>query len=292
VIYIAAIIATFNRIDHLRKLVYQLEDQWLPKNVNLLIIVVNDGSNDGTNEIVASQFPEVHILQGNGNWWWTKCMNEGFKKALKLKADYILILNDDTEIRQGYISTLWTDYQTLPKNAVLGSASISIEPKDLIDFAGTKDFKAWCLKTTPYLTNLSPMFSGFKGIHPTWTMNGRGSFMSAGIFDKIGMYDEQLVQYGSDDEFAIRARKAGLPVFISWNARVYNNLLMTSEGTTFRKDPFWKFMKSFVNSTSINSLRKSAYIYKKHGFKMLTPFYLIYTFLGTLNAYIFKYRNI
>lgn len=290
--HIGAIIATFNRIHYLRNIIDQLLNQNLPNAITLSIIVVNDGSTDGTVEMLTNEFPQVYIVNGTGNWWWTRCMNEGFKKAIELHADYVLVFNDDTEITPDYVSTLWADYQTLPDCTIMGSASISIEPKDLIDFAGTKDMKFWCMKTTPYLPNLTPLFTEFKGVHPTCTINGRGSLISASTFNKIGLFDENLVQYGSDDEFAIRARKAGIPVYISWNAKVYNHLLMTSEGTPFRKDSLWKFLKSFNNPYSVNYIKKTTYIYKKYGITTLTPFYLVYTFLGTLKAYLFKYRDI
>jgi len=288
---VAVVISTYNRKKYLNTILSQIKDQKVD-DLSIFVIVIVDGSTDGTIESVKVNFPDVKLIIGTGNWWWTKCMNEGFKKAIELHADYILVLNDDTEIKPDYISSLWTDYRTLPDCAVLGSASVSIDPAGLIDFAGTRDMKLWCMKTTKYLSELTPLYSDFKGIFPTWTMNGRGSFFAVSLLEKIGMYDEKLVQYGSDDEFALRARKMGFSVYISWNAHVYNNLFMTSEGTAFRKDPFWKFIKSFGNPHSVNSLKKASYLYGKYGVKILTPFYLVYFFIGTIKAYLFKYRSI
>lgn len=287
---VAVVIPTFNRKEYLKKLLDQIRVQDI-NNVIIMPIVVVDGSTDGTSEMLLNKYPEVIIVHGTGNWWFTKCLNEGCKKAIELQVDYVLVLNDDTEIRPNYIMTLWADFQTLPQEAILGSASISMEPKDLIDFSGTKSLKTWLMKKTPYFPNLTPIFPEFKGIHPTWTMNGRGSFIPISVFNKIGLFDENLIQYGSDDEFALRARKSGLPVFISWNAKVYNHLLMTSEGTTFRKDSFGKFLKSFINPYSVNSIKKTFYIYKKHWIKPLASLYIIYVFFGTLKAYLFKYRK-
>ncbi len=289
---LTVIIATYNRITYLESILGMLHSQSLPKDILLTTIIVVDGSTDGTIEMLTNYYPESLVINGTGNWWWTRCMNEGIKKAIEINTDYVLVLNDDTEISCNYIATLWTDYKTLPDDSILGSASISIEPKDLIDFAGTKDLKAWRMKTIAYLPTLTPLFFGFKGIYPTWTMNGRGSLIPVSVFNKIGIYDDKLVQYGSDEEFAFRARKAGLPVYISWNARVYNNLLMTSKGAAFRKDSFWKFLKSFTNPYSVNSIKKTLYIFKKHGNRILTPVYMIYVFFGTLKAYLFKYKGI
>lgn len=288
---ITAIIATHNRKKYLEVILGQLYNQILPKNVSLSIIVVIDGSTDGTVEMINEKFPDVIIINGNGNWWWTKCMNKGFKKAIDLYADYILVLNDDTEIKNDYTTKLWDDYQSLPANSILGSASVTIDPSDLIDTAGTKDFIRWRLKAVSYLPAFTPIFPDFKGIHPTWTLNGRGALIPVSAFEKIGFYDENLMQYGSDDEFAMRARKSGINVFISWNVYVYNHLMQTDEGKAFRQDSFVKFLKSFFSPYSVNSFKKFSYYYKKHGYKWLLPVYLFYVFLGTLKAYFIKYKK-
>lgn len=289
---LAIIIATFNRKSFLRNLINQINAQINLEVISVSIILIIDGSTDGTSEMIEKDFPQIFCIHGNGNWWWTKCMNEGFKKASELNNDYVLILNDDTEIKPDYIATLWTDYQSLPQNTILGSASVTISPIDLIDFAGVKDIEFWRMRTIPYLPAFTPMFREFKGIYTTWALNGRGSLIPISIFKKIGFYDEKLLQYGSDDEFTIRARKAGFPVFISWNAKVYNHLFLTSEGTAFRQDSFGKFFKSFFNPYSVNYVKNHTYFYKLFGIKMLTPIYAIYFILGTLKAYLFKYRHI
>jgi GT2 family glycosyltransferase len=287
---ISLIIATYNRIKYLNKLLHQVISQELPAEFTLTIIVVVDGSNDGTNDMLKKDFPEIHIVQGNGSWWWTKCMNEGFKKAFEIGSDFVIIMNDDTEIKPDFIKKLLRDYNTLPEDSILGSASISIDPPYFINSAGSKEFIRWRLKCVPYVNGILPFYPEFKGVHPTWSVSGRGTLIPRNAFARIGFYDENLVQYGSDDDFILRAKKSGINCFISWNAHVYNHLTMTSEGTAFRKDSFFKFLNSFFNPHAVNSLKKEIYYYNKHGYKLLLPIYLIYVFLGTINAYLFKYK--
>jgi GT2 family glycosyltransferase len=287
---IAVIITTYNRKEYLCKLLNQINTQMLPSQINLIKIVIVDGSVDGTETMLRENFPETVIIRGTGSWWWTRCMNEGFQKALQLNSDYILIINDDTEIKPDYIKVLWNDYQTIPKGSVLGSASASLDTPHLINSAGTQNFKRWRTRSTPYINGIKPVYPEFKGVHPTYSLSGRGTLIPAEVFVKIGFYDEKFVQYGSDDDFILRAQKSGIKCFISWNAVIYNHMNLTSEGTAYRKDNLLKFIKSFFNPYSVNSLQKSGYFYRKHGYPVLLPFYLLYMVLGTMKAYFFKYK--
>lgn len=286
---ISFIIATYNRRAFLKKIISDINNQKISPGLFIQIIVVVAGSTDGTIEMLNKEYPEITFIKGQENWWWTKCMNEGFKKAIECSSDYILILNDDCQIEKDYLKVLLNDYATLPNDSILGSASVSIDEPKLINSAGTKRFIRWRLKYVNYINGLIPFYKEFKDIHTTWTLSGRGTLIPKQIFEQIGYYDEKLVQYGSDDEFIIRARMSGINCFISWNAIVYNHLMLTSEGTAFRKDSLFRFVKSFFNPYSVNSLKKNAYLYKKIGYPVLLPFYLIYVFFGSLKAYLFKY---
>lgn len=288
---ITAVIATFNRRNYLRILLDQLQKQALPANVLLKIIVVVDGSTDGTLEMLREEYAEVEVIEGSGNWWWTKCMNEGFKLSHYNGSDFALVLNDDNEITENYISQLIVDYSTLPKGSILGSASCCIEPANTVEFGGTYNLKAWRMKYTPYFSGFTPVDTNFKGIHNTYSLNGRGTFIPMDVFTKIGYYNQKLVQYGSDDDFVLRAKKKGIPVYISWNARIFNHAMLTSQGSAFKQESLKNFFGSFFNPYSVNSIKKTAYFYAHHGVTLLTPLYLLYFVAGTTYAYLFKYRN-
>ncbi len=263
----------------------------VPKDTSLIKIIINDGSQDGTKDIVELKEDNHTLINGTGSWWWTKSMNEGFKKAMELGYDYVLVLNDDIEIPQDYLEILLRDYSSLPPDSILGSASISVNKPHQIESAGTYEFIKWRLKFIPYYRGFKPLDNNFAGIHKSWTLSGRGTLIPISVFDKIGFYDEKLVQYGSDDEFCIRANLNKIPVFISWNARIYNNTYLTSKGSAFKNDGLITLLKSFFNRYSVNSLYKQAYLYLKYGYKLLLPLYLIIVISGTIKAYYFNYNK-
>ena len=70
------------------------------------VIVVDDGSTDGTAAGIRDGFPQVHILQGDGNLWWTGGIVLGMKEAMRRKAAVIVWLNDDCHPRPGALKAL------------------------------------------------------------------------------------------------------------------------------------------------------------------------------------------
>lgn len=288
---ITAVIASFNRCSYLRILLNQLQRQDLPENVQLNVITVVDGSTDGTFEMLSKEFPQVQVIKGTGNWWWTKSMNEGFKLAQSNGTGYVLVLNDDNEIESNYLFQLISDYGTLQPGSILGSASCCIAPANTIEFAGTSKVETWRMKFTPYVAGFTPIDNNFKGVYNTYSLNGRGTLIPISVFNEIGFYDEKLMQYGSDDDFVLRAKKNNIPVYISWNARILNHAMLTSQGSAFKQESLKKFIGSFFDPYSVNSLKKTYYFYSQHGIKLLAPLYVLYFIAGTAYAYLFKYRT-
>lgn len=229
-------------------------------------------------------FPEVITINGDGSWWWTKCMNQGFKKAKEIGSDFVLILNDDNEVEKDYLKILLSDYNTLPHPSILGSISISIEKPHYIESAGTKSFNKLTLKCNPYLNSKRKLTSEIKGVHHSFTLSGRGTLIPIELFDRIGFYDESFVQYMSDDDFCLTAIDNNLGVYISWNCHVYTHSKLTSKGNIYN-DSIFTVLRSFFNKYSVNSLYKYYLAYRKHGIPLLAPLYILYTFLGTIYAF-------
>jgi hypothetical protein len=79
------------------------------------IVVVDDGSTDGTSAAIAQQYPDVNILSGDGNLWWTGAIVLGMKFAMARGAQYLIWLNDDTLPETGAIERLIVSCINNPK---------------------------------------------------------------------------------------------------------------------------------------------------------------------------------
>ena len=262
----------------------------MPVGVTVHTIVVVDGSKDGTVEMLQTEFGDVFVVLGDGNWWWTKSINKGVEQARKLNLDHVLFMNDDNILKEDYLEKLLEAKSKLSADAVLGSASISLSESGWIDTAGYYKMNSFSLKMYPYKRKGSLVDDNFTGIHETIALSGRGTLVPMNVFNQVGFLDEKLVQYGSDDDFILRCRKENIPVFISWDAHVYNHSEITSGERDVTKTSFLDLLGAYFNQYSSLSLKKEFLLYRKHGYPFFAPLYCLYLFLtGILLHYKRKY---
>ncbi len=130
------IITVYNRKDFTRQCLLSLRQQTFKE---FKIVVVDDGSTDGTEEMLANEFPEVHVIKGDGNLWWTGAMNLGLEYVLKISNDddYVLTLNNDLFVNSDYLEKIFNAEEKM-LNSLIGSISVDAENKTKILDAGVK----------------------------------------------------------------------------------------------------------------------------------------------------------
>lgn len=262
---IGAVIPTFNRKDSLQKCLDCLLQQEIDKEKIVLIpIVVVDGSTDGTTEMILQHFPSSEIVHGNGNWWYTRSINEGIKRAQQMNCDFVLTLNDDLLFNPDYVRTILNDYFISGENSIVGSVSLTQTQPRHITFSGISHVDV-LLKEQNYLPKFSKVEeSDLTGIKKSIVLSGRGILYPIHIFEELGLYDEKFVQYSSETDFTYRATQLKKNVVISYNAIVYENVQLTSSGAVYNNPTLRSLIRSFSNIHSINSFRKIYYYSIKH----------------------------
>jgi len=292
-IRIGAVIPTFNRAGSLIKILACLEKQvFRERTIFLVPIVVVDGSTDGTLEMLAQEFPAIAIVRGDGNWWYTRSINEGIKKARQLDCNFILTLNDDIIFSPDYVDTLVGDYYSSGPGSVIGSVSLSAGEPRLITFSGVSKVN-FALKEFNYFPKFSPSAEAtLSGLLPSVVLSGRGILYPAEIFDRFGLYDEKLVQYSSETDFTYTASRNGVPVMISYNARVYENIRLTSVGAVYNNPSVNALVRSFRNKYSINSFFKTRYYSIKHRGPFLGTLLSLWRTIGVIKNFVLvKLKN-
>ncbi len=249
---ISVVIPVHNRLDYTRQCLNCLIAQTYR---DFRIIVVDDGSTDGTDLMIETEFPEVVLIKGDGNLWWTEATNVGIRYAMKQTdgdgPHFVLTLNDDTIVQPDYLQSMLDAYQT-HKPCLIGSVSVDSENPERLEYAGS----AFELYTAggrhlaeDYQNSYSTLISRADHVE-SQSLPGRGTLIPMEVFAKVGLFNaEKYAHYMADIEFSIRARKAGYRLIVDAKSIVYE--IVRATGIQVEKD---LTIKQFINSfTSIKS---------------------------------------
>lgn len=267
----SVVIPTHNRKGSLLTLLEQLRAQPLPRTgadrfppFQMDIIVIDDGSSDGTGEALRENFPGVTVIEGDGNWWWTRSVNEGCRRAITNGSNAVLLLNDDVRLEKFYLKHLLEAVQKEPE-AIVGSLNTTDENRKRLFFTGAPSYHWWFGKVHHYHEFLSPYEEKLSGLHHSVVMPGRGLWIPAGVFDQIGFFDqEHLPQYKADYDFVLRAFENGIKTLISWDSEIQVHMDTTGHGATFTRGHLHHFIGSFFKKHSRTSIGDNLFYYFRH----------------------------
>lgn len=183
---------------------------------NFKVIIVDDGSTDGTSEMIEKEFPEVILLKEKGNLWWAEATNIGVKYALEKGADYLMTLNDDTLPEADYIEKMIFWSQKKPK-ALLGALAIDYFTNKYIYGGGIHNWKTG--KTKQLLDTLPDPEKN--SLHQVNFFPGRGLLIPVEVFNAIGLYDSKnFPQTIADYDFTYRAVNFGYKIYCNYDAKI------------------------------------------------------------------------
>jgi GT2 family glycosyltransferase len=198
------VIPVFNRKHFTLECLLSLRKQ---TNKNFRVIVVDDGSTDGTGQLLAQDFPEVTVLQGDGNLFWTAATNMGVQYALAHGARHVMTLNNDTLATPDFIEKMYRWAAQKP-DALLGALAVDAATGKPVYGGETIN---WFLNSyKPVLKTLSA--NQQTGLHKVTHFPGRGLWIPKKVFDTIGLFDEKkFPHYYADYDFTHTASRAGYP---------------------------------------------------------------------------------
>jgi GT2 family glycosyltransferase len=186
-----------NRRETTRRFINCLKKQTYHKYHLLLI---DDGSTDGTEEMVRNEIEASTVIKGQGNWWWAGSLQQGYvwlKTHKPPSTDIVLMINDDTVFGPDFLEKAVFVLRKRPKTFLL-TRCYSQQSGQLIDDGVHVDWKRFSFERPSTLK-------------PINCLSTRGLFFRVeDLLTVGGLRPGLLPHYGSDYEFTIRAHRKGM----------------------------------------------------------------------------------
>lgn len=195
------------------------------KDLNLLteisVVVVDDGSTDGTSDEIAQKYPDIALLSGSGQLWWTGAIEKGMRYAYEQGADYIIWLNDDCLISDRTIDHLIYYCQAHP-NTIVGAQGYEKDNTDDLSFGG-KESHWW----VPLNYELRPFPD--KSVTRCDMLSGNLVCLPKSVIEICGFPKSRAFpHYGGDTVYLQTAKKKGFQLFVDTRTQVENVYLCSS----------------------------------------------------------------
>ena len=253
---------TFNCLKSLKACTYN----------NKTIFLVDNGSEDGSGDKIALEFPDINFIKNEINEGFTGANNKALKVILKQNFDYVLLLNNDTVVKPNFLSLLEATMESDKNLAATQPLILDYPNTNTIWNAGGSFNSFFCL----FNTRCKGMIYNPKlkiGTSTQW-ISGCCVMVKIAVIKKVGLLDDRFFAYFEDADWSIRMTNLGYKLGVVPESIIYHH----SSGSTKKN-----------NSSSEGSLSPYA-----HYLNVRNHIYLIkkHTFFNSIGSWIYQILKI
>lgn len=196
------------------------------------VVMVDDGSRDFTAEMLraeAAADPRFILHRRDGNRGYTKSINEG---VLMTGADWVVVLNSDTLVSQGWLDRLHAAARARPGTGMVGPLSNAATWQSIP--AAKQPDGGWSTNPVIQPRHLARVQAILDEVseraYPEFpVLNGFCTLIARAVFDRVGLYDEDAFPtgYGEETDLCLRARQAGFRLTLADDCFVYHHKSVT-----------------------------------------------------------------
>ncbi len=210
------------------------------------VVVMDNGSTDGSAEWLGEHFPQVGLIRNESNIGFCAANNQAFAAT---PAPYLAALNNDAAPDPQWLAELVRAMESDPRVGMCASKILCWDRRNIIDSAGIAPDRSgtfWQLRAgEPDDPGESPVPREVFG------PSGAAALYRRAMLDQVGGFDEDFFAYLEDADLAWRARMAGWKCLYVPTARVYHRHSATGgEGSPFKgyhlgRNKWWTIAKNY-----------------------------------------------
>lgn len=198
---------------------------------NFEMIVVDNGSTDGSPAEIRKQFPNVIVLETGKNLGFAEGNNVGIRHAIANGADYLFLLNNDTVVDSQALNAFLKVSHLYPAAGVFGAKIYYYSEPDRIWFAGGQ----WNRETLEFIhvgEKKIDNAADYETICESDYACGCAMFVKRAVIEKIGLLEPQFFLTFEETDWSFRAVRAGFQCFFVPKAKVWHKISASFGGET------------------------------------------------------------
>ena len=213
-------------------------------------MIIDNASTDSSADVAAELFPKAHLLRQPKNIGSTGAWNIAVKWGLTADKEFFWILNPDVIVRadtlRGLLDSMYKDGDA----GIVGPAVLYSDKPNIIESYGTY-FNV--KRGIGYHYNFQePLDNALPAGREADYVDGGSCLIRSAVFEKVGLFDENLFMYGEEADLCLRAGRSGYKILVTRNAIVYHRHYELT-GNRFPLPHHWYYL-----------LRNKVYLAKKH----------------------------
>lgn len=212
---VSVVIPHFNGKHHLDDCLGSLRRQLFR---DFEVILVDNGSTDGSQERVQGEFPEVRLLELGENRGFTGACNAGYAAA---QGEVVVLLNNDTEVDEGWLQAIVDAFERHPESGVVASKMLLYDQRQILHTAG--DY--YGVDGVPGNRGVWQQDEGqYDREEMVFSACGGAAAYRRELINEIGFLDDDFFFSCEDVDLSWRAHLAGWQVLYVPTAVVYHKL--------------------------------------------------------------------
>jgi len=223
---------------------------------NKTIFFVDNGSNDGSGDKIALEFPEINYIKNEKNEGFTGANNKALNIILKQSFDYVLLLNNDTEVEPDFLSLLAASMESDKNLAATQPLILDFPNKNTIWNAGGSFNTFFGLSKTRY----KGLIYKPKLKIETFTewISGCCILVNIGVVKKVGLLDNRFFAYFEDVDWSIRMTNQGYKLGVVPKSIIYHHTSGSTKKNNTSNEGNLSPYAHYLN------VRNHIYLIKKH----------------------------
>ncbi|MFQ5456683.1 MAG: glycosyltransferase family 2 protein [Nitrospirota bacterium] len=246
------------------------------------ILLIDNGSDDDSVHTFRSLYKEhtrIKLIENRKNLGFAEGSNIGIREAIKNKSDYILLLNNDTVVKEDFLGKIVDVGKTNKKYGIIGPKIYFYGKDNIIYSAGGGVIKRLG----------QPLHIGlFKEDKGQYNREGKTGFITGcallikrEVVEKIGLIDENYFLYFEDLDWNLNAQRKGyLSVFVP-DSIIWHK---ASSSSGYKSPNYYYYM----TRNRILFVRKNYSLFSL--LFLFLPYFIIYRYLWTIIKLVFNKR--